>query len=430
MHFIDHVAIRLKAGDGGNGIVSFRREKFVDKGGPDGGDGGKGGDIVFQASRNENTLAAFRFKKELTAPSGQTGSKRKKRGRSAEDLVVFVPVGTVVADEDGLVIADLVVDGQREIIAKGGGGGFGNAHFISSVRQAPKVAEKGEPGEVIDVKLELKLIADVGLVGLPNAGKSTLLSSISNARPEIGDYQFTTLTPNLGVVDIDEETTVLIADIPGLIEGAAEGKGLGDEFLRHVERTLVLVHVIDAYQNDIAQAYQTIQDELAAYKIDLSSRPQIVAINKTEGLDEEMQADLLEQVTALAPPDTKMLCISAQSRAGIQELLFAVKRILFEERRKQTERAIKDEEVGLPVLTLNAEDDSWQIQKDAGVFVITGARIERFAVRTDFANPHGVARLRDIMRKIGIAHELERQRVEPGDTIAFGEHGKFGSFEY
>lgn len=276
--FVDKASVKVKAGDGGDGKLSFRHEKFIDKGGPDGGDGGHGADVVLLASRNQNTLANFRYQKELNAEPGQPGGKSRKHGKNGQALVVAVPVGTVAFDAQGVVIADLFEDGAKAVIAHGGKGGFGNAHFTSSTRQAPRVAEKGEPGEELTVTLELKMIADVGLVGLPNAGKSTLLSVISNARPEIANYPFTTLTPNLGVVDVDKKSSLLFADIPGLIEGAAEGKGLGDEFLRHVERTAVLVHLVDAYNEDVAQAYQTIQDELKAYKVDLSTRPQVVAL--------------------------------------------------------------------------------------------------------------------------------------------------------
>src|SRR3990167_7782581 len=230
--FVDKTSVTVQAGDGGNGAVSFRHEKFVDKGGPDGGDGGKGGDIIFEASRNQDTLSAFRYQRLLKAEFGQPGSKRRKHGRSAKDLLVQVPIGTSVYKDEEL-IADLTKDEEQVVIARGGKGGFGNAHFVSSTRQAPRVAEKGEKGEKLELTLELKMIADVGLVGLPNAGKSTLLASISHAHPAIADYPFTTLSPNLGVVDIDKKTSILIADIPGLIEGASEGKGLGDEFLRH-----------------------------------------------------------------------------------------------------------------------------------------------------------------------------------------------------
>src|SRR5882757_6159100 len=274
MKFIDTVTIDVIAGDGGDGKLSFRHEKFIDKGGPDGGDGGQGGDVVLVASRNENSLAIFRYKKEVKAPSGQPGDTTRKRGRSAADLLVPVPVGTMATNGEGEVIADLTHDGQQAVIAKGGRGGYGNAHFVSSTRQTPKFAEKGEPRETLQAKLELKMIADVGLIGLPNAGKSTLLGRISNAKPEIADYPFTTITPNLGVVDIDEGTTVLMADIPGLIEGASEGKGLGHEFLRHVERTAVLIHLIDAYQPDITNAYNTIRAELKAHDPALAKRPE------------------------------------------------------------------------------------------------------------------------------------------------------------
>jgi GTP-binding protein len=324
MSFVDTVKVTVIAGTGGNGKLSFRREKFVSMGGPNGGDGGDGGDVVLVASRNQNTLMAFRYQKELKADSGQPGDKSNMHGRSAKDLLVMVPVGTIATsisseqsfippnvlpnespggkqtaataentdNASSTIVADLVEDGQQVIVAKGGRGGFGNAHFVSSRRQAPNFAEKGEPGEIFELKLELKMIADVGLVGLPNAGKSTLLSKLSNARPEIADYPFTTLTPNLGVVDIDKTTSVLFADIPGLIEGAADGKGLGHDFLRHIERTAVILHLIDAYTEDVASVYQTIRAELAAYQPDLTTRPEIIVLTKVEGLDQEIIDDL------------------------------------------------------------------------------------------------------------------------------------------
>lgn len=425
MHFIDRAEVVVIAGDGGNGKLSFRREKFVAMGGPDGGDGGDGGDVVFQASRNENTLAAFRFKKELVAQSGNPGEQRRKHGRSAKPLVVMVPVGTVVTMLDGSVLADLTVDGEQAIIAKGGKGGFGNAHFVSSIRQAPKIAEKGEPGEQLRVNLELKLIADVGVVGLPNAGKSTLLSVISNARPEIADYAFTTLTPNLGVVQIDNETSALFADIPGLIEGAAEGKGLGDEFLRHVERTLVLVHVIDAYQDDIVSAYRTIQHELAAYRTDLSTRPQVVLLNKTEGLDDDIVQDLLAQLKKVLPVGTPLFAISAQAHKGLQDALYAVKDVLLTARQAQLDALEEAPESALPVLRMTNDDRAWHVQKDEHGYVVYGTKIERFAVRTDLQSPDSIGRLRDIMKKMGIMHELIRQGVEPGDRISIGGKSEF-----
>lgn len=283
--FADQVEIDARAGHGGDGRTSFLHEKYRAKGGPDGGDGGRGGSIVLEADNNVNTLAAFKARPILKAEPGQMGGKNKKHGRSGQDIVVKVPVGTVVLEE-GVTTADLDKVGQQVIIARGGRGGFGNAHFISSTRQAPRVAEVGEPGESKRLVLELKLVAEVGLIGLPNAGKSTLLSVISAAKPEIADYPFTTLVPNLGVVEIDG-TSVLFADIPGLIEGASKGKGLGDDFLRHIERTSVLIHLLDATSPDLTGDYKVIQKELDEYKVDLRTKPQILTLTKIDALSPE-----------------------------------------------------------------------------------------------------------------------------------------------
>ncbi len=421
--FVDKVKVGVRAGNGGNGAVSFRHEKFIDRGGPDGGDGGDGGDIVLVASRNQNTLANFRFQKTLKAADGQNGSKQRKHGRSGADLEVPVPVGTVVTDEDGEQLADLGNDGDRVVIAYGGKGGFGNAHFVSSIRQAPRVAERGEEGEGFEATLELKMIADVGLVGLPNAGKSTLLSVISNARPEIANYPFTTLTPNLGVVDIDSETSLLFADIPGLIEGASQGKGLGDEFLRHVERTKVLIHLIDAYNDDIGEAYKTIQKELQAYAVDLSKRPQIVVMTKIEGLDDEIVQDRIKELHNVVPKNTPIGSISAQSGQGIKDLLYEVK--------SQVAKVLPVEEAeastDIPVYKLNPEQLPWRLVKKGKGYQIKGRKIERFAARTDFDNEEGVGRLRDIMKKMGIIRELERKGIKTGTII---EIGRYGSVKY
>lgn len=421
--FVDKVKVSVKAGDGGNGAVSFRHEKFVDKGGPDGGDGGDGGDVIFQASRNQDTLVAFRFQKLLEAEAGAPGAKRRRHGKSGGDLTVQIPVGTVVTDQDGKVLVDFAQDGMRAIVAAGGKGGFGNAHFVSSTRQAPRVAEKGEPGEQLDLNLELKMIADVGLVGLPNAGKSTLLSIISNARPEIANYPFTTLIPNLGVVDVGD-TSLLFADIPGLIEGASEGKGLGDEFLRHVERTQVLVHLIDSYQDDVAAAYQTIYDELKAYKVDISTKPQIVVLSKIDGLDDEIVSAHMKTLKPVVPKGTKIMAISSKDKSGVPDLLKAVKAIVQKARRAHAAE-IAEPEDALPVITLK-DPDSWKVAKIEGGFRVTGRKIERFALRTDFDSYHAVARLRDIMKKMGIMHELRRQGVEAEDKIFIGNN----SLEY
>lgn len=421
MNFIDKTRVLIRAGKGGDGKLSFRQEKFIARGGPDGGDGGHGGDVVFEASRNQNTLAAFRYQRELQAENGQPGGKNKRHGKSGKDLVVPVPVGTVVMDNDGNELADLIEDGQTAVIAKGGKGGFGNAHFVSSRRQAPKFAEKGEAGEELEAGLELKMIADVGLVGLPNAGKSTLLSRISNARPEIADYPFTTLTPNLGMVDIDKESTLLFADIPGLIEGAAEGKGLGHEFLRHIERTAVIVHLIDAYNDDVVVAYKTIQKELANYDIDLSQRPQVVVLNKIDGLDEDMVNDLIDQLKKVIPDNTPVYAISAVSGQGIKELLYAVRAIVVEQRKVLDSQ---EAEEAVPVLQLQNDQSAWHVEPTDDGFMVTGQKIEQFAARTDFANEEAVQHLRDIMKKMGILHELIRKGIEPGQMIHVNDKGR------
>lgn len=424
--FVDTATVIVSAGDGGNGASSFRHEKFVDKGGPDGGDGGRGGNVIFIADENVNTLLNFRYKQELKADNGTAGSKRRKHGSNGDDLEVKVPVGTVILRE-GEQYADLAQDGQSVVIAKGGSGGFGNAHFVSSTRQAPRVAELGERGETFEVKLELKLLADVGLVGLPNAGKSTFLSVVSNARPEIGDYAFTTLTPNLGVAAVDDNS-ILIADIPGLIEGASEGKGLGDAFLRHVERTAVLLHLVDAYSNDIAKDYRTITAELASYSQELGSRPQVVAITKVEGLDSEiigMQSDALK---AVVPKGTPIYAISATAHIGVTPLLRELYGRVRELRAAELAALEAEaEEAGVPVIELSnaVKEEAWQVKKDGERFVITGRKIERFAARTNFDTDAGIQRLRDIMKKMGIMHHLLRNGLEPGHLIIIGSRQEY-----
>jgi GTP-binding protein len=421
--FVDKVQVGVSAGNGGNGAVSFRHEKFVDRGGPDGGDGGDGGDVILVASRNQNTLANFRFQKSLKADDGQSGSQRRKHGKSGEDLEVPVPVGTVVIDEHGGELADLANDGDRAVIAYGGKGGFGNAHFVSSVRQAPRVAEKGESGESFQATLELRMIADVGLVGLPNAGKSTFLSIVSNAKPEIADYPFTTLSPNLGVVDIDEDSSLLFADIPGLIEGASEGKGLGDDFLRHVERTKVLVHLIDAYNDSVSEAYKTVQQELKKYKTDLTGRPQIVVLTKIEGLDEEIIEDRLSELKPHLDEGTPLMAISAMSKQRIKPLLYEIKHQVERERkREEAEKPLQEE---IPVYKLDPDTLPWRLIKRDNGYLVRGKKIERFAAKTDFENEEGVRRLRDIMKKMGIMREIERLGIEKGQIIEFGNHGTF-----
>jgi GTP-binding protein len=417
--FVDTAKVLVQAGKGGDGAVSFRHEIYVDKGGPDGGVGGKGGDVVFEATENLNTLIDFRYKPELKAQSGANGSKTNRAGRSGEDLVVKVPMGTVVK-RDGIVIADLTHNGERKIVAVGGDGGFGNAHFKSSVRQTPRMAELGEQGEVFEAELELKLLADVGLVGFPNAGKSTFLSVVSNATPEIADYAFTTLTPNLGVADIDS-SSLLIADIPGLIEGASVGKGLGDAFLRHVERTSVLLHLIDVYTNDVAAAYKTIRLELASYSPELLTRPQVVALTKVEGVDDDivtMQMDALKEVIGKTP----IYAISSSAHKGIKEVLRELQAQV-ERRKKEEAEKIAETDDHLPVIRLGDDQAalSWKVTKEGEIFKVTGHKIEKFARRTNFDQFEGLNRLRDIMKKMGISHELRRAGAEGPSIIQIGD---------
>lgn len=414
--FVDTAKVFIQAGKGGNGSVSFRREIYIDKGGPDGGNGGKGGDVIFEASENVNTLIDFRFKPELKATSGQAGAGQKKQGKSGDDLIVKVPVGTLVR-RDGEVIADLTQNGQRIVIAKGGDGGFGNAHFKSSVRQTPRIAELGEVGDTFEAELELKLLADVGLVGFPNAGKSTFLSVVSNARPEIADYAFTTLTPNLGVADIDDGS-LLIADIPGLIEGASEGKGLGDAFLRHVERTAVLLHMIDAYSDDIATAYKTIRSELANYSPELATRPEVIALTKAESFDEELIQMQIDAVRAVAGKDAEVFAISSSAHKGIKEVLRALRVKVVAARVVEKEIDEIDDDTVVISLSDKQVADAWTVEKDeeTGHFIVRGDKVEKFARRTNFDNYEGVNRLRDILKKLGVTHELTRAGAV-GDSI-------------
>ncbi len=420
--FVDTAKVFVQAGRGGDGAVSFRHEIYIDKGGPDGGDGGKGGDVIFVASGNVNTLLDFRYKPELKGEPGQAGSKRDRHGKSGAAKYVKVPLGTLVKRE-GEVIADLTEDGQEIIIAKGGDGGFGNAHFKSSVRQTPRIAEKGEMGDTFEAELELKLLADVGLVGFPNAGKSTFLSVVTNATPEIANYAFTTLTPNLGVADIDDGS-LLIADIPGLIEGASEGKGLGDAFLRHVERTAVILHLIDVYENDVPKAYETIRNELEAYSNNLVTRPEVIALTKTEGLDKEivdMQIDAMKTVAG----DTPVFAISSPAHTGLKEVLRELRRKVEEVRTAEKEEA-EDIDDGVAVISLNKEQEAlaWKIKthetENGVVYEVRGHKIEKFARRTDFESHEGLNRLRDIMKKMGITHALHRAGADGASIIRIG----------
>lgn len=418
--FVDTAKIFVQAGRGGNGAVSFRRELYIEKGGPDGGDGGKGGNVVFRATKDLNTLLNFRYKPEIKAKNGENGSKRNKTGKSGEDLIVKVPVGTLVK-RDGEILADLKFDGEEAIVARGGDGGFGNAHFKSSVRQTPRVAELGEAGETFEADLELKLLADVGLVGFPNAGKSTFLSVVSNARPEIANYAFTTLTPNLGVAEIDG-FNLLIADIPGLIEGASEGKGLGDAFLRHVERTSVLLHLIDIYEENPDEQYRIIREELKKYQPDLLDRPEIIALTKAEGMDAEMINFQISKLHKVAS-DSQIFAISSSAHQGLKEVLRALRKQVEDFRNSQSEIDTNEEEnEDIAVISLSQDEinKAWSVEfnEEENIFEVHGEKIEKFARRTNFMNIHGVNRLRDILRKMGIEHELRRMGAENSSIIS------------
>jgi len=422
--FVDTATVTVQAGKGGDGAVSFRHEIYVDKGGPDGGDGGRGGDVIFVATEQLNTLLSFRYQPRLIANNGVNGSGSKKAGRMGQPLVVKVPVGTLVK-RNGEVVADLVKPGEEAIIAKGGDGGFGNAHFKSSTRQTPRMAELGEMGETFEAELELKLLADVGLVGFPNAGKSTFLSVVTNARPEIADYEFTTLSPNLGVADIDDGH-LLIADIPGLIEGASEGKGLGDRFLRHVERTAVLLHLIDVYSDDIAGSYMAIRRELESYSPELLKRPEVIALTKCEGLDDDIIAMQKQALQAAIADGTEIYTISSSAHVGLTELLRALRR------KVDVARVVSDEveeHTDTPTITLSNEalSDHWEVAFDdvTAMYHVTGEKIEKFARRTNYEQYESVNRLRDIMRRLGIAHELGRMGASGQSLVQIGDSTPF-----
>ncbi|HSX01100.1 MAG TPA: GTPase ObgE [Candidatus Saccharimonas sp.] len=419
--FADTANIEIRAGKGGDGRLSFRHEKFRAMGGPDGGNGGRGGDVVFLVDNNAHTLSHYRTARLIQAGDGGSGGENRRHGKNGEDTIVKVPAGTQVWEGEE-VLADLTAVGQQQVLAKGGRGGFGNAHFTSSVRQAPRTAELGELGERHKLRLELKLVADVGLVGLPNAGKSTFLSVVSNAKPEIADYAFTTLVPNLGMVE-HRGDGFLVADIPGLIEGASAGKGLGDDFLRHVERTAVLLHLVDGLGADPAADYRTITAELAAYGHGLADKPRLVALTKTEGL---APADLAAKVKALTKAAGQPVhAVSAQAHQGVTELLDAALPFIQAARAEREQAAA---EADVPVIDEAALPDLWHVEAESGpvpgqptTWRVTGEQIEGFARRTNFDQDEAVERLRDIMRRQGIARELRRLGALDGDIVLIAD---------
>ncbi len=411
--FTDKVTIHVKAGRGGDGRVSFRRNRGQAKGGPDGGDGGRGGNVLLHTNHNTSTLSKYRVDQLHRAEDGTSGGSNRRSGKQGQDIILEVPPGTVVY-ENGELVADLTMEDSSQTVAQGGIGGFGNAHFTSSTRQAPKMAELGTPGEEKELVLELKLLADVGLVGLPNAGKSTLLSVISNAKPEIADYPFTTLTPNLGVVDFHNHT-FLVADIPGLIEGAAEGKGLGDEFLRHIERTKVLLHLIDGNDDDLALAYQTICRELKDYQIDLSTKPQLVVLTKIDSLSPEALKTKLGQMNELVGQNqekSKVLAISAVAKKGLDTLLNSTQSLIDQSVPSQDET-----ETEPVVISLEGQDNVWRVEPRDDIFVIKGLKLERFAQKTNFDQFEAVERLRDILSREGVLREVKRLGGDRGSRL-------------
>ena len=418
--FADTAEVMIVAGKGGRGAVSFRHEKYVDKGGPDGGDGGKGGDVIFVADNNVNTLASFRFKPELRAGDGEAGGKRRKHGADGVDKLVKVPVGTAVY-RDGRLVTELTTSGQRRVVAFGGAGGFGNAHFKSSTRQTPRVAEVGEKGDSFLAKLELKLVADVGLVGFPNAGKSTFLSVVSNARPEIANYAFTTLTPNLGVADIDGQS-LLIADIPGIIEGASQGKGLGLEFLRHIERTSVILHMIDAMTEDVVESYRVIRRELAQHSTALVTKPEVIALTKIDAVSESTVKQQLEHLRRVTK--SPIYPISAPAHLGILGLLRHLAEMVEQQKAKQApiDQADASSRVEIKLDDRQLATSWWVSRKDDGSYLVTGEKIERFAERTDFASEFSINRLRDILAKLNIVAELVKQGATGESVIEIAGH--------
>lgn len=410
----DEATITVRSGDGGNGIVHFRREKYVPRGGPSGGDGGKGGDVYLAVKPTLNTLIAFNQQRYFKAEDGQPGGSNNRTGRSADDVVIDVPPGTIVRDADtGAVIADLVEPGQRVLIAKGGRGGRGNARFATSTNQAPRIAEKGEPGEERRLHLELKLLADIGLIGVPNAGKSTLLSVLSNAKPKIADYPFTTLEPNLGVAVIEDRDLVL-ADIPGLVEGAHMGVGLGHDFLRHIQRTRVLIHLLDGAGEDPIADFHQINTELALFDEHLGEKPQIVALNKMDLPQAQERWPHVRKT--LGGLGYEVMAISAVTHENTRALLYRAVQVLDEVVEEEPEVA------ETPVYQLGEDPLAFTVTREPnGEFRVSGKRIERAVAMTYWDYDQAVARFQRILESMGVADALREAGVQPGDTVHIGD---------
>ena len=412
--FTDYTKIIIKSGDGGNGAATFRREKYVAAGGPDGGDGGNGGNIYFQVDKDKNTLIDFRYNKKFKAKNGENGSGSHCNGKYGEYFYIKVPIGTVVKDvETGKVIADLSEPGQTELILKGGRGGRGNSHFATSTRQAPRFSEDGEKGEEKEIILELKLLADVGLLGFPNVGKSTFLSIVTDAKPKIANYHFTTLEPNLGVVKTKDGSGFVIADIPGIIEGASEGVGLGIQFLRHVERTRLLLHFLDVSGQegrDPVEDFYAINKELEKYSEKLSKRKQIIVANKMDAMQDE---ELIKKVEELAKKEgLELYKISAATKMGVEELIDHVNEVL---KTLPKEDLIEVEEK--MVYTLEDKKDNWEIKIENGVFKVTGKAIERLMGRINIEDNESMYYLQKNLKNMGVEDKLKEMGVKEGDTV-------------
>ncbi|PIR53225.1 GTPase ObgE [Candidatus Peregrinibacteria bacterium CG10_big_fil_rev_8_21_14_0_10_49_10] len=433
--FLDEAIIELSGGNGGDGVVRWRREKFIAKGGPNGGDGGSGGSIYLIANANTDTLSDYSSKKKYRAEDGEPGAKNNRHGKSGDDLFLSVPPGTLVfaVSESGTVsendlLADLAQNGDQMLLVRGGRGGFGNGHFKSSTRQRPDFAEKGEPGEVRRLKLELKLVADVGIIGYPSAGKSTLISVMSAAKPKIADYEFTTIVPNLGVVDVGDRSYIA-CDIPGLIEGAHEGKGLGDQFLRHIERCGLLVHLLDSGRclesgepdpDTLLKNYQTIRKELEHYSPALASKREVIVLNKTDLIPGQVEP----LVSALKVKGLKIFAsISAATTEGVKDLKESLLAPVLEEREKQKETAPGAEE--LQILTPHLDDvhmGAYRIQREAdGSLHVNGKRLVQLTVMTNFESEGGIRRFRDVCERIGLLRALEREEMKKGTPVYIGE---------
>ncbi len=415
--FADRAKIYIRSGKGGDGHCSFRRELYVPDGGPDGGDGGRGGDVIFEIDKGLNTLADFRHKRKYVAPDGEQGGKRRCHGKNAEDIILKVPEGTVIREaETNKVIADMSGDNVRQVVLKGGRGGLGNMHFATATMQAPKYAQPGKPSQELWVNLELKVIADVGLVGFPNVGKSTFLSRVTNAQPKIANYHFTTLSPNLGVVDLDDAKGFVIADIPGLIEGASEGIGLGHEFLRHVERTKLMIHVVDAAGTegrDPVEDIYTINAELKAYNEEIASRPQVIAANKIDLIYSEDEDPVERLRKEFEPQGIKVFPISGVTGEGLSSLLYYVSGEL----QKMDDKPIVFEQEFFPEDAIIHTDLPFTVEIEDDMYVVEGPKIEKMLGYTNLESEKGFAFFQKFLKEGGILDALEEAGIEEGDTV-------------